>query len=450
MQVEARYIRAAALAAQLRATPIVIGAASSVATLRILAEAAVVALTAAVNAPTIALGVQAQFIRAAALTGQFIKLLRPMDEVALNDQTSYHMARALEDITAIADLATVAYSKPVADAFTVSDQALAEVIKALSDTVGIADVKVISVGKALNEALALSDPMGYRLSTARADKILYREGPGIDDYALGYFLEDYGYDGKPVFNLIKPRADAAALTDAITDVHFTKGLTETPALTDTLSRFIRRSISDQIFATDDFLGVANVDDDQVMSLRRGVSDAFVVGDTFARVVYFVRDFTDSAALTDSATQRFGKTAQDTVAFTDPATVKTSKPLADAFAATDSAAKSTAKAFADAGALADATTKSANKALADAGALTDSSIARTAKVLTDAGALTDSKAASLSKPAADSAAATDAATKSVGQNKTDSAALTDSGSARMQSYCDITYFATDYVGILFTF
>jgi hypothetical protein len=73
-----------------------------------------------------------------------------------------------------------------------------------------------------------------------------------------------------------------------------------------------------------------------------------------------------------------------------------------------------------------------------------------KVLEDSTSISESKLFSLNRPLLDSGAATDSVDKTIAPAKSDSASMTDTGAVKMQGYCDITYFAEDYVGVTFTF
>jgi hypothetical protein len=350
----------------------------------------------------------------------------------------------------IADLARISLRRGVSDSSALTDAHIKSVLKNITDTCGLSDQMVIALDRRTEEVLYVSDPIGKALSTGRSDTFYWGEGPAIDEYAFDYFLEDYVWSGRPHIEFIKGVSDVAG---NFTDSHykvFTKGVVEPVALSETFVRRLSRSLSESIRVTDDLDGNAMTDDEQVMEFRKAVSDLFAIGDTVFILMSWVRTFDDTAAATDAKTVNFGKAVSDAPAATDAATVQVAKVLADAYAITDAAAKSTAKSFSDAYAATDAATKSANKVISDVGALTDAAYNNMAKALSDSAGITEQRVFSASKPLADSGAATDSVGKTIAPAKTDSASLTDAGAVRMQSYCDITYFAEDYVGVTFTF
>jgi hypothetical protein len=451
MQFSATKLKATATAVpNLKATAAVVRAGGTVATLKLLAQAAAAVLNAAVYAPALTLSVQAQLLKASAITGLFLRYLERVDEASLTDAATFRLQRSFEELTALADQATISLSRNLADSSAVTDAQIKAVLKGITDTCGFSDQVIVAFSKQTEEVLLVSDPIGKALSTGRSDTFYWGEGPAIDEYAIDYFLEDYVWSGRPHIEFIKGVSDVAG---NFTDSHlktFTKGVDEPVALSETFVRRLSRSLTEDIRVTDDIDGNAMTDDEQVMELRKAVSDLFAIGDTVFILMSWVRTFDDTAAATDAKTVNFGKAVSDAPAATDAATVQVAKVLTDAYAVTDAAAKSTAKSFSDAYAATDAAVKTTNKVISDIGALTDAAYNNMTKALADTAGTTDQRTFSLSRSLADSGAATDSVGKTIAPAKTDSASLTDAGAVRMQSYCDITYFAEDYVGVTFTF
>lgn len=451
MQFSAIKLKATATAVpSLKATAIVVRAGGTIATLKLMAQAAVVAMNAAVNAPVMAMGIQAQLMKATVITGWFIKFIEAADTAAFTDAKVYRLQRALEELADIADEAVFTLGKGLSDSSALTDAHIKSVLKAITDEVGFTDSLVVALDRRTEDVFYISDPIGKEFRTSRADTFSWGEGPAIDEYAIDYFLEDYTWTGRPHIEFIKGVTDVAG---NFTDSHykvFTKGVDEPIALSETFVRNLSRDLSESIRVTDDLDGNAMTDDEQVMEFRKAVTDLTAIGDTVFILMSWVRTPTDETAITDAKAINFGKAVDEPVGVSDPATLSVAKVLADAYAVTDAAAKSTAKSFSDAYAATDAATKSVNKAIEDVGALTDAAYNNMAKTLADSAGITEQPVFSLSKPLADSGAATDSVGKTIAPAKTDSASLTDAGAVRMQSYCDITYFAEDYVGVLFTF
>ena len=449
MFLSARQIRIAVAAVQLRATGYVARTNTNLATVRIVAQRAVVALQAAIKAPVIELGLQAQLIQAAALTGQFIVTLFPRDEVGMSDAMAMRLARHFDDLATAAEQVAIATRKPLQDGFAVQERAIIKAVKGLSDVVGISDVRVMFLARGLDDGAQVADAPAVRLERGIDDGVKWFEGPGRAEYAIDYFLEDYAYEGAPAIRFIKAREVAAAFTDS-SFRQVGKGLTEAPVVSETIARHIARQIFDNVSATDDFDGVATTEDEQVMSLRKAVTDAAAMTDSFVRVAYFLREPVDAVGATDSTVSRFSKPLDDAPAVSDAASFNLARSLADAFGTSDAARLTASKPLADAFALTDATVKTAGKAIGDAASTTDAATAQVAKAAADAASITEQARFALARTLADASAAADSAVKSANKALADAAGASDFGTIRMQGYCDITYFAEDYVGIYTSF
>jgi hypothetical protein len=144
-----------------------------------------------------------------------------------------------------------------------------------------------------------------------------------------------------------------------------------------------------------------VSDNSVLDTGKGLSDSATMGDTVVTVLIFIRDFTDTANLADASTLLISPAYSDTFALSDTTATSIDKNLTDSFALNDlSDAAGPTFSFAD----------FTNNVVSTS----DSTEVTNAKELSD----------SLSSP--------------------------DSGTLISQGYCDITYFAEDYVGESRTF
>jgi hypothetical protein len=131
------------------------------------------------------------------------------------------------------------------------------------------------------------------------------------------------------------------------------------------------------------------------------SDSVTLSDVIIPVLVFIRDFSDTATMTDAKTFVVSPTYADSFTFADTIAFSHSKAFADGFAMND---------------------------LADAGGPVWSFSDTTANIIT----MSDSSLLSNDKGVADSVL------------------TSDSGYLYSQGYCDLTYFAEDYVGESRTF
>lgn len=134
-----------------------------------------------------------------------------------------------------------------------------------------------------------------------------------------------------------------------------------------------------------------------LGVNKSFQDIHTLADLFSAVVAFDRAFTDAVSFSDAATRSVSKFLIDSVAETDAASLAVTKLLADVLAMSDSVV-----------------------------GINFSDTADDALAIDDLG-IDDDPAWELGKVLADTSS------------------TSDSGLLIMQDYCDITYFAEDYVG-----
>lgn len=152
--------------------------------------------------------------------------------------------------------------------------------------------------------------------------------------------------------------------------------------------------------------IADVDtfttvDDTTRSTGKGLSDSATMGDSVLTVLIFIRDFTDTTSLADAKTLLVSPAYSDTFTTSETVARSLSKTLTDSFALND---------------------------LSDAAGPTWSFSDFTNNVVSTS----------------------DSTTVTNTKGLLDSLSSSDSGTLISQGYCDITYFAEDYVGESRTF
>lgn len=171
------------------------------------------------------------------------------------------------------------------------------------------------------------------------------------------------------------------------------------------------------YITDAFAVVDNIS----FSLTKSLSDSFSAVDT-APAFVVSKPFADSVSFTElfSAMLIFLRNFTDTQGFSDVSIWTVNKPLADTVTFSDTKSFVLTRSFSD------------GFAMNDSFDLGDGSKYTFTKSINNVVFLDDSFSQIISKTVADSVT------------------MSDSGLGSMQSYCDITYFAEDYVGISWTF
>jgi hypothetical protein len=214
------------------------------------------------------------------------------------------------------------------------------------------------------------------------------------------------------------------------------------------SKAVSLSKTDSVVATEDILSI-------LITFIRNFADSTSVSDTVA--VDALKNLFESVANTDTDSYDFSKFIPDGVAMQDGADIQDGnkhhfeKYVMNMAFPTDANQKFFEKLLLDSFNPIDAASVSFSKALFDSFAFTDTQTFDFGIVKSDSVNTTESLTSAFSKQISpDSIAFSDQIVKNPGKGLSDSAVPEDVGSLRSQGYCDITYFAEDYVGESRTF
>lgn len=258
-------------------------------------------------------------------------------------------------------------------------------------------------------------------------------------------------------------------------------LMATAAYLDTSGRF--QYFPDEVFVTDaSFRTVGKTltetfaSTDYITSKSFGLAKQDIIStpDFIIRTLEFIRRFTDTTTPVEALSYTFSRPLADTFATTELKSFTLARPLFSSFSNTDFVTTALTKNNSESIPMLDASTRSVNKGLTDTFSHTDSTTRSVAKVLAHAVATSDAYNKVIGRVINDGFAmndsadladgityqsvkyitnlafVTDSSTRAWSANKTDSVNLGSSGSLTSQSYCDLSYFAEDYVGQSRTF
>lgn len=209
---------------------------------------------------------------------------------------------------------------------------------------------------------------------------------------------------------------------------------------------------------------------------KAVTDSVSLVETFSKLLTYIRTYSETLDISEVLTLDLAKVLYDTAAATDAATREIAKLIPDGVAMNDEADTTDGllvlftKAFTNMAFVADAKTVDFVKAVTDSVSPADTLASLFAKALSDTVLFADAASLGFDLAKADSVSTTeliaialivgrslaDSVTMgdstSLAPNKalSDSASVDDAGSLISQGYCDITYFAEDYVGESRTF
>jgi len=211
-----------------------------------------------------------------------------------------------------------------------------------------------------------------------------------------------------------------------------------------------------------------LDDATTVDFGQTTSDSVTMSDSLVAVLIFIRDFTETISLADSAAKLISPAYVETVSTSDTNVIAVDSGKADSFSLadttvfqvntqrTDSFTLADATAFqvdtqrTDSFTLADATAFQVDTQRSDSFSLTDATTAVYSPAYSDTVSLSDSTTAIYSPAYSDTVSLSDATALSTDKLFSEAMSTSDSGLVVAQNYCDITYFAEDYVGEARTF
>ena len=294
------------------------------------------------------------------------------DGIGAEDGFVYQFLKGFTDDTTAIDDAIFAFNKVINDNPSVSHTEVFDFYKSLANSANATDTHFANVGKTLTEPPVAVDVYTYALSRSLTDSAVATES---DFKAVAKFFTE-----NPTL------ADVNILS-------FFKNITDAPNFTDTINTLtLTKLLADTIGVTDDLDAEASILDDQVTQFVKNTTNTTTVAESFARVVAFLRSFSDNPGVTDTDTLEIGKVLSENPAFSDTN-------------------------YSDFG-----------------------------KLLGETPGISEvfSLQVSLS-PFSDAPGITDSADIVPNKVFTELPSLTDAGSLRSQGYCDFTFFAEDYVG-----
>jgi len=218
--------------------------------------------------------------------------------------------------------------------------------------------------------------------------------------------------------LVKSSGKALSDTGSASDLAaktFGKTASDTATPSDAAVLGLNKTLNDTAFATDDVDGIVT-DDDQIIQFMKVLSEVVTPTETLVIANGFNREFVESAVSGDVAAKTFIKNLIDTVNVTDVAEVSNAKV----------------------------------ENPSDGSSVSDQAVIGFGKALTESPTAADAAFKGFIKGLTETPTATDSAVIVAGKALIDSTSASDAGTLISQGYCDITYFAEDYVGTSRTF
>jgi hypothetical protein len=261
------------------------------------------------------------------------------------------------DAVANADQTTADTGKVLAHSFTNTEQVFSNVDKVLLDNANNTDQIAIETGKLLShsttnsETVSLQPDKGIADIVGYSEQIVYNTGKFLNttstaqdiiatQWTANSSLSDIATTSEQLsFSASSQLLDSTTNTEQVR-LETTKVATDTFVTSDILATTVAysRGFTDLVDATDDFLGVANIDDDQIAAVDKNIVDSTSNSE---QIIYSTtKTLLDTSTATDTFTTQWSadRSLLDTAntSNNDIATRSTDKILSSNYTAQDSA------------------------------------------------------------------------------------------------------------------
>lgn len=265
-----------------------------------------------------------------------------IDYATTSDSKLFNVSVTKLDISQVQDQKAVNISKPFFDSLAIPEQKYLKVDKVFFETKLLSDVVRTRSIKSILDVSSISEQNTKAVSkvlldtgliaevTAKQIVVQHLDTANIQDQVVTQwniarnFQETQQITSQlPSFNVSISKLDITTTPDQVSKTQ-TKIFLDNSSLSDSFSTTVefKRSFTDNINVTDDFLGEANIDDDQVARVGKVVADTVTVPETLS--------FDNTKIL------------QDQLILQNPVSLTTTKPLFSNFAASDSSNRSVLK------------------------------------------------------------------------------------------------------------
>lgn len=426
---------------------------------RIKAAAAYVKLSAAASAQQLQAATQATILKAAAVSGEFLKLLSRDDAAQVSDHAFIAINKAFDELLPLEDLTALRTTKVFHEYLSTSDFIDVQIGRALDDLVAAGDAinskefskrlaDIVDATDDLDGTATAQDEQYIAFFKSRTDVVSTADQAHlVVDYMRS--LSDSVAKTDAARLLLSKRSQDALTTAEEIVAAFSKTLRDSGHTTDAARKSLSKGLTEETLYIDEGPAVSGPEDYAPDYFAQDYVGEHGPIKTVGKVFYEARSFTDaitqrqigkglSEQRSTSELYRFAlsRTTAETATAADHKAILLSRNATDGFTATDASSVTTGKPAADSIAVQDSSFLGIHLSVAE--------------YLTAADAAVVARGALVERASSDGFSATDHLASVLTKVLADSVGKSDSGSLRMTDYCDVTYFADDFVGVSQTF
>lgn len=409
-----------------------------------------------------------------------------IDSLSMSDNVSLNVLNAFDESPTVTDQALVAmlFLRNFADSLGVSESSVIEFGKNLTEAALLQDQilsqefdKALTDGVAMNDMADVGDGFEFQFEASFSNVAFVNEDlvralakaisdqANIVEQASIAFDQDTRQDSFSAsdnsdFDFGKNPDDTAATSDQLNAIDTGKGLTDTPTVTEDLEKDFSTDRAEAISLADSaykdtakaLSDSGSVADASSIDFSQQSDDSVSMADFALVEALFARSFSDTATVSESLAYSLAMAFADSASAGEQHEFLFEASKSESVSLSDTALLEAIKSFSDSISLSDASVLDVEKGLSDSPSVTDALDVDGSYALTDGVGMNDALGFGFTYVTSFSNVAFvgDASAIEPGKGLSDSATPDDSGSLISQGYCDITYFAEDYVGDSRTF
>ncbi len=227
--------------------------------------------------------------------------------------------KTLSDTSVILEVVSKSLAKVFSDVYQTSEVVAKQVAKALADSTANSELTYFNSAKVIPDTVLTNEILSKVLSIIRSDVASISETFVRVFVAFRSFNESVSQSDSHLITVGKNNIEVLNASES--DIKLvSKILNENVVNIELLKFNYSKQINDIVDATDDFYGIANVDDDQVASVTKVLADYATNTDAFSRLVQFIRSYNEVLTLSEVSYKGYLKPVTETVSKTDLATV----------------------------------------------------------------------------------------------------------------------------------
>lgn len=241
-----------------------------------------------------------------------------LDSVSYSDLNNFSIGKNVIEVTSTIETRAIAFAKVLSDISTSSEIINRSFEKIVLDNFSNTDEKILLFNKTATESTATNELFRVTTNKVFSDTASIFETFSRVFIVIREFLENLYISEIFAKSIFKVTDELLNITELISSA-VNPNKVETLYTTEITSAVTNKVLVDLVNSTDDFYGLANVDDDQTARIDKVVIDSGILTELFSTVTTFIRSFTDVASISDELVKTISKIFLDQINHSDVVT-----------------------------------------------------------------------------------------------------------------------------------